>query len=60
MPLNYVMHLNERRAVAADRFLYAHKRDDTLARLGRHYRDHKAGMIVGGPGEFAEVTVRRK
>lgn len=62
LPPETVSILNRERARAAERFLFAHKRDDTIAELAASHKDSKVALKIsgGGPREYAEVILSRR
>jgi len=51
---------NRVRALTAERFLYAFKKDTGIQSLGQKYKDTGFGFSVGRAGELAKVKVVRK
>src|SRR5262249_7360276 len=53
--------LNMHRALFAERYLYADRRDDTVRALGQEHRDRRQRMLVnGGTESFAPITIQRR
>jgi hypothetical protein len=61
MPLEAIRGMNRQRAAHAERFLFAHVRDERIRRLGAKYKDFKTGFTIGGgPKEYSPVELRRR
>jgi uncharacterized protein DUF4238 len=59
IPPEHVWLQNRPRAIAADRFLYAHVKDDRVAQLAMEHQDTPEQFRIEGAGPFAEVKVTR-
>jgi hypothetical protein len=54
-----VWSLNRARAIAADRFLYSHVKDDRVSQIASDHKDTPERFRIHGAGPFSEVKVTR-
>lgn len=59
IPEDTVWELNRARAYEADRFLYAHLKDDHISKIAAENKDRPERFKIDGAGPFAEVRVTR-
>lgn len=59
IPAEHVWAMNGARAYQAERFLYAHVKDERIKQLAAQHKDDRHRMVVGWSKGFAEVKITR-